>query len=1005
MKENQNSDNHTENMNSYNYNPNRPQNDSNEHADTKKVVDTAAKGASEFFAPGVGGMVYDAAKKAPVVGDAIDKTADKVAEVADQVPGVKQVTKGLNDSGITDVANQALDFVGSKGLNAGANTAKSAGNITENTAKAGNQVKNASEAGKRVASNGVNAQTQAEPNMPVRKNRQIQNLLNSTDDEEDTMADDELENSEDQPEVDASNTPPPTDLPIEDSSNDDDNQNKDGKGQSDVVGSLFKNIWNKYKIWIILGGGGVALFILFIMVIIGGGVGEYTQSMGYYDELCNYNETRVTLTNCYQNNSEKTELGTYSLEDFVVHMAYAYTKNGDYSEEAIKALMIVLKTNALSYGNYNSSNKNVEVRICDMFHDYENTDSEQELWMFEGIDGKADSLSNLYQEISNYLYVSSSYRSTISNLSSQNVLEINSNTLQEFETLASDGNAYSQILSSVYGTKDDSTSDDEDIVYRETLFLGDSRTRGMQNAGVINERNTIYGVGLGYEWLAGNGTFDNTNSSSGGIHGINNLMRDNTSYNIVIWLGVNDLGNVESYYQRYYDLAVGDWRNHNIYIVSVGPVDDDLSQYAKNEYINNFNYTMSNLIQNSGLNNLFYLDLGYTEDSIVQYDSEGIHYSNEDYRNIYEIIMNNLDSSLNSGYQLYNLTTYCTYYTVTQNTAYWWPVGSRDATQGNIYGGDPTSTIVTSEFGRRNTGIEGASTNHKGIDIAKNGSACGDVVIASRSGTVVTATDDGGARGTYVVIDHGDGVKTLYQHMQQGSYTVQVGDTVQQGQMIGLIGNTGVGSGCHLHFEVIVNEVEVDPLDYVDPENPRPISSSDISTIIAGDQGDNQNMVCMTLLNSGFSENATAGMMVNLYAESGFSPINLQNSYENSLGYTDSSYTSAVDNGSYRNFVHDAAGYGLAQWTYYSRKQNLLDYARTKNSSIGDLGMQLEFFIDELRGYTTTYKYVTGNYSAQDISTYFCLEYENPANASSHCPQRTNNYINQMLTYVKNGCR
>ena len=78
MPDNQNMN---ENPNAYDYNPNRPQTGSspknegqNEHADTQKVVDTAAKAASEYFAPGVGGMAYDAAKKVPGVGEAIDKT-------------------------------------------------------------------------------------------------------------------------------------------------------------------------------------------------------------------------------------------------------------------------------------------------------------------------------------------------------------------------------------------------------------------------------------------------------------------------------------------------------------------------------------------------------------------------------------------------------------------------------------------------------------------------------------------------------------------------------------------------------------------------------------------------------------------------------------------------------------------------------------------------------------------------------------------------------------------
>ena len=70
-----------------------------------------------------------------------------------------------------------------------------------------------------------------------------------------------------------------------------------------------------------------------------------------------------------------------------------------------------------------------------------------------------------------------------------------------------------------------------------------------------------------------------------------------------------------------------------------------------------------------------------------------------------------------------------------------------------------------------------------------------------------------------------------------------------------------------------------------------------------------------------------AALMGNLYAESGLNPRNLQNSFEKKLGFTDESYTAAVDSEAYTGFVHDGAGYGLAQWTYSSRKAALLAYA------------------------------------------------------------------------------
>ena len=95
------------------------------------------------------------------------------------------------------------------------------------------------------------------------------------------------------------------------------------------------------------------------------------------------------------------------------------------------------------------------------------------------------------------------------------------------------------------------------------------------------------------------------------------------------------------------------------------------------------------------------------------------------------------------------------------------------------------------------------------------------------------------------------------------------------------------------------------------------------------------------LVSFGITKEGVAGLMGNLKAESNLNPKNLQNSYERNLGLSDNMYTEEVDNGTYTNFVHDSAGYGLAQWTYWSRKQELLNFAKEKNTSIGDCEMQL----------------------------------------------------------------
>ena len=100
---------------------------------------------------------------------------------------------------------------------------------------------------------------------------------------------------------------------------------------------------------------------------------------------------------------------------------------------------------------------------------------------------------------------------------------------------------------------------------------------------------------------------------------------------------------------------------------------------------------------------------------------------------------------------------------------------------------------------------------------------------------------------------------------------------------------------------------------------------------------------------AGYGKEDAAAIMGNFAVESGYSPTNLQNSYESSLGMDDNTYTQKVDSGAYGNFDGDSAGYGLAQWTYGSRKKNLLDYVKSKGSSIGDLGAQLEFFDQEAK--------------------------------------------------------
>lgn len=116
---------------------------------------------------------------------------------------------------------------------------------------------------------------------------------------------------------------------------------------------------------------------------------------------------------------------------------------------------------------------------------------------------------------------------------------------------------------------------------------------------------------------------------------------------------------------------------------------------------------------------------------------------------------------------------------------------------------------LSSRFGRRSAPTRGASTYHKGIDWA---TPVGTAVCASSAGTVSRA-GWGSGYGYVVYIEHADGRQTRYGHLSK--ILVKPGQTVAQGQKIALSGNTGRSTGPHLHFELLINGSQVNPLDYL----------------------------------------------------------------------------------------------------------------------------------------------------------------------------------------------
>lgn len=187
------------------------------------------------------------------------------------------------------------------------------------------------------------------------------------------------------------------------------------------------------------------------------------------------------------------------------------------------------------------------------------------------------------------------------------------------------------------------------------------------------------------------------------------------------------------------------------------------------------------------------------------------------------------------------------YVPTSNNTGYWWPIGSRETStiNGKIFAvGNPSSVNITAYFNGNDSVHNG---HHGGIDIGAGINE--ENVIATKDGTIIYpdvndnvsigTCDYYGTKancnsyGNYVMIDHGDGSISLYGHLYQNSITVRKGDSVKQGQVIAKSGSSGNSTGGHLHFEIRINGKATNPLEYVSTDNTRPgrISNSSNSSV------------------------------------------------------------------------------------------------------------------------------------------------------------------------------
>lgn len=563
--------------------------------------------------------------------------------------------------------------------------------------------------------------------------------------------------------------------------------------------------------WVLLILCALILLLIIILCLTGSGADD---EYGHFDELCDYNLAVVNLTECNTSNTTTMDLG-----DYVLGATNALIKNRNFSDDAIQAIMILVKTNALAFGGYNSSNKNININTCD--------------FPYEQVSDKKSKLISLYENVNNYLYLASSYQDVVTYLDEDFALELDSDTLDQIEKMqdVSLSNIFDSIYNNVNPDADgyqlyDLADFCEYIVdknFSQSSSLCDTSTDG---ANLLTFVSTLEGHTDYCDNKTGYiGAYYNDGTISIGPGLTNRLLGEKV---VVDYIDQNDWG-------KYFI------KNENVYQVNVGtcvPVDIierikvyaldavfakplevaatshgiSLTQYQK-DALTSFNYNVGagyaesliNAYVTGGYEGLWnfmkkYYKASGAEESLKKrrkaefalfvtgdYTDEGKFYSGRS--------TNDYDNYDSEGVmaKLFECNI---------------------SSSGFVFPLEIVPNLVcTSPFGLRDLSI---STNHHGLDMG--GVPDGTPIYAGKSGEVVKVSNDvkqnrtGTGCGNMVRIKHDDGYQTEYCHMYPNSICVSVGEQVSQGQKIGEVGDTGTSTGTHLHIGVI------DPSgSYIDP--------------------------------------------------------------------------------------------------------------------------------------------------------------------------------------------
>ena len=323
-----------------------------------------------------------------------------------------------------------------------------------------------------------------------------------------------------------------------------------------------------------------------------------------------------------------------------------------------------------------------------------------------------------------------------------------------------------------------------------------------------------------------------------------------------------------------------------------------------------------------------------------------------------------LSSIFGKNYKLYNMTQHASSYKADSNikTSFYWPIGSDEASDANnnIYAKTPVNSNI----------IKFYDETKKGIEIeAKYGTR----IIAITAGTVeaVMRNDE---YGFFAKIKHGE-YTVIYGNLNPNVVNIlKMGQTVKKGQLVGYLQNDSsvlAGDG-KLIFVMQKGNIYVNPLQFVSEANARPTDSKYL-TYVAGK--DNKQTVCLSLLATGFSQEAVAGLLANINAESGFRT--------NALG----------DRGT---------SIGLCQW-HAGRYKALMNFCKDRYKTVE---CQLDYLLYELHNSEkNSFKVLQAKNSAYQMTTKFCQTFERPAGGATSCNKRANNFSAKFYSYVKNKCK